>query len=103
MSNEVLRFHSHNSPDLLLPDPLNKRRSKPVEHRQTVSLGVAELNAETTREQVLLQVSRRLSHSRDSRRASSSGSSPARSSAARSTLRRRNDSSFSTASSSATS
>jgi diguanylate cyclase (GGDEF)-like protein len=42
-----------------LPDPLNKLSSKPVEHHQTVSLGVAELGPDTANEQDLLQVADR--------------------------------------------
>ena len=38
-----------------LPDPLNKTSSKPVEHRQTVSMGVAELGPEMASELDLLQ------------------------------------------------
>ncbi|WP_326541125.1 GGDEF domain-containing protein [Pseudorhodoferax sp.] len=38
-----------------LPDPLNKTRSRPVGHRQTVSMGIAELGPEMADEQALLQ------------------------------------------------
>ena len=42
-----------------LPDPLNKLSTAPVEHRQTVSIGVAELSDEMADEQALLQAADR--------------------------------------------
>jgi two-component system cell cycle response regulator len=42
-----------------LPDPDDKRSSRPVEYRQTASLGVAELTADMANEQALLEAADR--------------------------------------------
>ena len=42
-----------------LPNPVNRQSSRPVEHRQTVSMGVAELKAEMADEQALLEAADR--------------------------------------------
>ena len=44
---------------LALPDPVNRQSSRPVEHHQTVSMGVAELRPEMASEQDLLEAADR--------------------------------------------
>jgi len=44
---------------IALPDPVNRQSSRPVEHHQTVSMGVAELRPEMASEQDLLEAADR--------------------------------------------